>query len=271
MMTHPQMHLRADTLRSALLQHPSAEVCRFQVRRRPASRGARAVICHCDSRGQVWYFAYGANLSYQVLRSRGVAPPEQALPAVAPADATLTFQHRGGFATIDWEPHVVAANPQVPKLHDAVCPDARDRPNAAAANAAAKTACSISRPHGMLYLLTQGQLAALAARETGYRVATMPVRPYSGGETVAAKVFVSQRMLQLRRPVPPTRRYLDLIIDGTRSCRLSEEYVRQLKAVPTAPPGGLPAEYFDTPSSAFAFAAVAAVTILAIGFWVVHR
>jgi hypothetical protein len=50
-------------------------------------------------------------------------------------------------------------------------------------------------------------------------------------------------------------------LSGARSWQLSEIYISQLEKVPAARPGGLTAEYFDTPSATVAAAVVAGVAL----------
>ena len=206
-------------------------------------------------------FAYGANLSPAILQKRGVWPLERAVPAVAPPDAVLSFCHRGGFATVDYAGQTAASNP--PVSHDGDAADRTAGQHLVANAHAVSELCSVAQPHGMLYSVSNTQLTKLSKRETGYRLAVIPVTPYGEAISIDAHVFVSRRMLRLRRPVPPTQRYLDLILSGARSWELSDAYISQLEQVPAARPGGLPAEYFDTPSAVVAGAAVAGAALAA--------
>ncbi len=183
---------------------------------------------------------------------------------MAPAGTQLSFQHRGGFATIQIDETAEDQRTRPAALRDAGAEQSQQG-GAIEADAVAAAACRIRQPHGVLYVLTKAQLEVLKRNETGYRLASLDVVPYDGSDTVNANVFVSQRSLQLRQPVPPTQRYLNLIISGAKFCGLSDSYVQQLLAVPTARPGGLPQEYFDTPSSALASAAAIAVLVIALG------
>ena len=236
-------------------------------------RQQRTVLARASaSRGEpcrhdIMLFSYGANLSPAVLQKRGVWPLNQAVPAVAPPDAVLSFCHGGGFATVDYASHTAVSNPSVSRCVDAAGFTAAQQPIADAD--AASELCSIAQPHGMLYSVSDAQLAELSKRETGYRLAVIPVTPYGVATAVDAHVFVSSCMLRLRKPVPPTQRYLDLILSGARSWQLSEAYIGQLESVPIAKPGGLTAEYFDTPSASVAAAAVAGAALAAASllFW----
>lgn len=219
-----------------------------------------------------WYFAYGANLSGEVLRSRGLPPPERAVRAIAPPDAVLTFQHRGGFATIDCPHHEQLDSKGAPRAK--IMELNESEPWAATAIDAAAiaavhdgSACRILQPHGMLYLLSEAHLAALTQRETGYKLTAMEVTPYESENTMVAAVFISQRLLRLPRPVPPTQRYLDLMLTGARSCDLLNSYIQRLEAMPTAKSSGLPPEYFDTPSGPFSAAILSGIMLLLVSLW----
>lgn len=132
------------------------------------------------------HFSYGANCSHAVLTKRGVEPLSSK-PAVANHDVGLVFQHRGGFATLMRSDRAAT----VPVLG------------------------TMLQPHGMLYELTNHQLDALCAFETGYSFGTVKITTY-GGQQTTASAFYSRPALLLPRPVAPTERYLSLIVEGLR-------------------------------------------------------
>ena len=85
---------------------------------------------------------------------------------------------------------------------------------------------------------------------------------------MTATAFVSRPGLQLRHPVPPTERYLELLQAGAQEHGLDPEYVAWLATVPSTDRTGLPPEYFDIESSVVAqgfLMVVASATLCA--FW----
>ena len=211
------------------------------------------------SASHVWHFSYGANLSQRVLARRGVRPV-RALKAVVPPDVALRFQHRGGFATL------VVCNAagrfcEEGSLSSADGADVR-HPLPVQRE---ESVCSIRQPHGMLYLLSAADMKALSTRETGYGIVQLCVTPYDSSAAVVASVYVSRPALRLPRALPPTVRYKRLLVDGAKQCGLEPSYVSVLEQLPTVVSGGLPPEYFDTPSGLPATLAAVMVLALAIG------
>jgi hypothetical protein len=107
-------------------------------------------------------------------------------------------------------------------------------------------------------MLVPRDFAALAARETGYSVASLAVETYTGG-CVAARVFNSQRLLMLKQSVPPRLRYKELLLEGAREHGLCGDYCSWLANLPVAEAnsGRLDDAYYDTPSETLARAAAA--------------
>ena len=124
---------------------------------------------------------------------------------VAPEHA-LTFRHRMGFATLE--------------------PLGKQRPTGIDEHRS--PACA----HGVVYWLTPDEVEELSRRERGYTLQTIPVRPLdcsSDEDLHQALAFVSSRWNLLNRPVAPTRRYANLIVDGAELRGLPEEYIRWLR------------------------------------------
>lgn len=177
-------------------------------------------------------FSYGALMADSVLARRGVQPLASEPAVVEDAAWCLSFRHRGGYATL--------LRCQGPPLEPAW-----------------------RQPHGVLHALVPADLERIAAREVGYRLAPLQVRTY-GGEARRAAAFVSAPLLQLYRPVPPPRRYLDLLLEGGRQHGLEGGYLAWLASL-DACEGSLDARYDACPADALAklLAAGAAATAAA--------
>lgn len=187
------------------------------------------------------YFAYGANMSGLTLQKRGVSPITVE-PARAPTSLSLAFAHRGGYATLM----------EGPLGRDSTDP--------------ASGGPSFPGPYGLLYTLSSTDFRQIVSRETGYQVISLGVRT-SSGEQMTARAFQSQRLLRLRRSLPPRQQYLDLMLSAAREHGLCEEYCQWLEAVPSVDKGTpLGPEYFETESEALA--RIAAVSLaIAGGVW----
>ena len=181
-------------------------------------------------------FAYGANLSAERLRSRGVSPTAS-LIARAPGYA-LRFQHRGGYATLD------------PIRVDDEGDEEEEEGGA----------------YGVVHRISRSELAMIKRWEIGYEMKELGVMIRANDsmctltegdeeeeeeeeeETlVMTTVFVTKPSARLRRPVPPFREYRDRVLDGARVVGLPFSYVDRLTAlgegaVPKAQRGE---EYFD--------------------------
>lgn len=155
------------------------------------------------------YFAFGANMAASTLVKRGVTPHRSEPATVADPHTALEFGHRGGFATL------VTLPPPPPE--PPATGDLRWR-----------------QPPGVLHTLTAADLERLKQREVGYRLAEVLVETRDGRRTTAA-AFVSSPLLRLYRPVPPLRRYRDLLLEGARQQGLDAEYVAWLERIEVAP------------------------------------
>lgn len=174
-------------------------------------------------------FAFGANMSPSTLAKRGVRPLASEPAMVAQqACMQLSFSHRGGYATL----RQLGA-----------------RPPPAPGPAAGPAWC---QPHGVLHTLTPADLQRLAAREVGYRQVAIPVCTYAGQAVPAALVFVSSPLLRLYRPVPPTQRYLDLLLEGACHHGLDPSYIAWSEGLEAAPPGPLDGRYDACPADSLA-------------------
>lgn len=211
--------------------------------------------------GQTLHFAYGANMNKAILAKREVRPIKSE-PAVASALIELAFRHRGGYATL--QQATASAKSQKQSANDAA--------GYHAPGTAQGRACCLARPHGVLYLLQEQDLKKLAARETGYTLQNVTVTTYSGGdscgEQTKASAFHSRPSLKLPVAVPPPADYLELLIEGAKQNELDHSYIDRLRVIQTAPPGGLPDEYFDTPSGTIAAIAMGAFfTAIGVAWW----
>ena len=178
------------------------------------------------------YFAYGANMQREKLVERGVAA-ESAQPAFVSGDVYhLAFRHRGGYATL-----------------------VRKR--------AAEQACKAeSQLHGVLYELSEQDMAKIAKVETGYRLLGLEVQTYAG-VNCCALAFVSRPSLRLKKSVAPSKRYLKLLQTGAADQRLDASYQSLLASIsPADEYTPLPGEYFDTPSATYAMVGLTALVIL---------
>ncbi|KAK3253793.1 hypothetical protein CYMTET_36968 [Cymbomonas tetramitiformis] len=146
---------------------------------------SQVVMMGSKGEDDVWYFAYGANMSPSCLRKRGVHPLE--IVAVKCPTLQLTFNHRGAFGNL------------IP-LDDPT----EDGPRGE--NQRARVPCA----HGALLRLTTEDLGRLQQFEGGYSLRDCKVQDYDG-RTFVAYVFLSNKLLQLEKGLPPTPRYLGLL------------------------------------------------------------
>lgn len=167
-----------------------------------------------------------------VLARRGVAPLASEPAVVAAADTWLAFAHRGGYATLLTTAQQAAR---------------------AAGGGQAAAGLAWRRPHGVLHTLrSPADLERLRQRETGYRLERLDVVTY-GGTTASAAAFVSSPLLRLRRPVPPRRRYRDLLLKGCAQHSLDPAYTAWLAALEVAEGGQpLPPAYDACPADVLA-------------------
>lgn len=119
----------------------------------------------------------------------------------------FSFQHRGGFATL------VSNQKQREKIHNG--------------------GLVYSKPYGVLYSVTEKQLKALEKYEIGYCRKEMRVEIMNSNIHATAITFVSTVWTTLRRPVAPTARYRNLILEGAIENNLPAHYVKWLHSVPT--------------------------------------
>lgn len=169
------------------------------------------------------YFAYGANLSHQRMLDRGIPITLPGQPAVVISDLSLSFSHRGAFATLTKD---------------------------AAKDSHSSCTLTYTNPHGVFYYLSKQDLDHLSGLETGYKLVQLEIELYNE-RILTASTFVSRPALRLQSPLPPTARYLDLMITGARQHHLSVEYIAWLKGIQPHKGGPLGEEYFKTPSVAY--------------------
>lgn len=177
-------------------------------------------------------------MSSQKLVSRDVRPLAAALPATVEQNSLhLCFRHRGGFATLT--------------------------NRSAFAESTKQEQLSYNSPHGIVWQLALRDFKRLARFETGYSERSLLVRTYCG-KVICAKAFFSKPSLSLRSPVPPPKRYVQLLLQGAAEHSLDDTYRDWLAAVPSHSFGPLGPEYFDTPSILYANLTVGTfVTVLA--------
>ncbi|MFT3926387.1 MAG: gamma-glutamylcyclotransferase [Myxococcales bacterium] len=147
---------------------------------------------------EVWYFAYGSNMSSRYLYNvRGVLP--------AASEAGVLADHE-----------VVYLGPGINLLEPAF---------AYLVKAQGKQA------HGVLHRVSTEDLNRVKESEgPEYVWVNVPVQT-AGGEPVQA-----QTLLRLSRgtPATPSRRYVDLLVEGATEQGLPARYVAELKALPAA-------------------------------------
>ena len=219
---------------------------------------------HAPATDTVRYFAYGANMASSTLAKRDIKPLS-ACPAQLPAHSSIAFRHRGGYATIIESSVTSSTPPQWQIILDKTpVPKGRDQ-----ARAPKDHGLVYHGAHGVLYELKKADMQKLAGRETGYALGSTTVTSYAGTET-SALLFTSQPLLLLPASVPPQRRYLELMLEGAKTHGLAPEYMQWLHELPCARPGGLGAEYFDTPSELLARCAAVGLAACAAFYAAVH-
>jgi hypothetical protein len=245
------------------------------------------------------YFAYGANMSSEKLRQRGVQLSRLSPAQVADPSICLGFSHRNGFATL------VAL--------DTLGSDVR---------------YVYRQPHGVLYRITPRDLDTLRAAEQGYYLHDITVTPYvplprdlasdssavkqnstrvaaasgeradisengaaepggkpgwqfrsagdgfpptgggDGGEDgeghVRAVAFFSNPWVLLDRSLPPRERYLNLLRAGARENRVARDYVMWLEGLESVPAGRMLGREYQESMQDKGLSALAAC--LAVGF-----
>ena len=197
--------------------------------------------------------------------------PLSACSAHLPAHYSIAFRHRSGYATIvgtsaaggtitPWPMRMPWSSISVP---------GGDEISSLAAVVPNDTCLMFHGPHGVLYELHQKDIRKLARRETGYALESAAVTPYAGEETTAL-LFTSQPLLLLPGSLPPQRRYLELMLEGAETQGLAHEYIHWLRGLPSAQPGSLGGEYFDTPSEWLARSAAVGLAACAVFYAAVH-
>lgn len=129
----------------------------------------------------------------------------------------IAFQHRGGFATL-----LVNNHEQNSKMR----------------NGKDDNSLVYCQPYGVLYTVTDHQLKALETFEIGYCIKEMRVKILDSmsNETdiyVTACVFVSTGWTMLHKPMPPTERYRNILLQGATEHHLPAHYLHWLSKIPT--------------------------------------
>jgi sulfite reductase (NADPH) flavoprotein alpha-component len=150
------------------------------------------------------YFGYGSNLNLTSLRAKGVEPLSSRRAVLhgwcLRFNVQHFFRHEGGVGNI--EPSEIPGDRVLGLFH--TCPDD------ALSHLDAAEACG----HGY-NRITVGVMAN-GERISAYTYVGMPA-------------FIDDRCL-------PSRRYLNILIDGARASGLDPDYVRQLETQPVKPP-----------------------------------
>lgn len=207
-------------------------------------------------------------MASSILAKRDIKPLS-ACPAQLPAQHSLAFRHRGGYATIMDTSAANGSAVEWQKIWGWMPVPGGSKSSALAARDVVNTCLVYDGPHGVLYELHRADLRKLASRETGYAVSSAAVITYTG-VGFSALLFTSQPSLLLPASVPPRRRYLDLMLEGARTHGLAPEYVQWLRDLPSAQLGSLGAGYFDTPSEWLARCAVVGLAACATFYAAVH-
>lgn len=142
-----------------------------------------------------WYFAYGANMSPQILARRGVRPLSSRVGELR--DYKLCFSHRGIFPT---EPAFANIEPEV------------------GANL-----------YGVLHQLEADQLTALDKIE-GAEYQHVNVQVFSDGELINARAYMDPYPA---RGLHPSRRYAHIMIEAAQHHGLPQPYLQRLIEQPT--------------------------------------
>jgi hypothetical protein len=87
-----------------------------------------------------------------------------------------------------------------------------------------------AKMEGVLYRLSPAALEFLDASEDGYHRESVAVK--IDGKTVTAHAYVANAP---RDGLRPPKNYLQLVLDGAREHKLSDDYVARLAGTPTAP------------------------------------
>jgi len=156
--------------------------------------------------GNVRYFAFGSNLNPKVLEEmRGLRPVLQE-PAIV-TNYRLAFNLRG----IPWtEPSFASAEPSDKDTDEL---------------------------HGVVYTLNRPDWNRLALSEgvgTAYDLEEVTCRTYAGDLLSAVTLRTREGLLRSEKDVPPSRAYLNILIEGAYKSGLRQEYIDRLKAVPTS-------------------------------------
>lgn len=158
----------------------------------------------------IWYFAYGANMSNAVMVRRGIHPL-RSVPAIL-ADHRLAFNLRGMPLVEPVFANVVSARDDV--------------------------------VHGVAHQLTTPQFRRLWFQEgvgLAYRTATVEVQSYAG-VPLMARTFIARCTARDGRP---SRRYLQLLIDGAEQHGLDAAHRLRLQAQPASSTLALPRQLSD--------------------------
>ena len=178
------------------------------------------------------YFAYGANMASKTLSRRKVNPIATYPARIVDDSIAISFSHRNAYATLDRN---LPASEFDHRLYR-------------------------SAPYGVLYEITEYDFEKIKEREIGYHVEDVDVailseqqddQCTSSGEIITAQAFFSDSFLKLRRPMPPSHRYKELLVAGCVENDFirfgGATYVEWLMQIPSVPSNQLyQSSYNDT-------------------------
>ena len=156
-----------------------------------------------NSKLMVLYFAYGSNMSKEVLEGRRKIYPTHNINAVA-AGYTLSFNVPG---LPFYEPSFASI---LPKKNGKV--------------------------HGVVYTITEKEFQRVIRTEgghgvkyLGYTVIDIPVMTYTGEKLIAKTLYYNCSIFPNTIDYLPSKRYLNLIINGARQHKLNNSYINSLE------------------------------------------
>ena len=195
----------------------------------------------------VWYFAIGSMINPTSLGLREIRPLKS-FAAKCP-DWRLTFVGQGGMASVepmDLTGITVEEIREEKKDDEQVAIEQKvDSTSGKLVRVAPASAKSPGCVHGVLYLLTEGDMKLLDSFESTYHREVVKCIVYDGNnesyndeENVVmgtAYVMTTSKMDFTKPPKPPSERYIDIILRGCSHFGISGEYQAWLKTVQVVP------------------------------------
>ena len=151
----------------------------------------------------VWYLAFGSNMSTKVLVDRRKIEPSESHPVVV-QDYQLTFNVPG---IPYWEPSFASILPRKGK-----------------------------KLHGVIYNVSEQDFKRIQRSEggagikgLGYQPVDIAVTTYSGDKYIARTLYYNCNLFPNIREFHPSKRYLNLILDGAMEHHLDADYIGKLE------------------------------------------